>query len=186
MPDVERFVDLADGRILFLPKGRGGRAYVVPDDETRVRLIRRYRLIDRTTKLAMSIGLFAALMFRLWAVAAFLVGLGIMLPKWADRVAVESLPEARDPLALQAAAHDSPPKVGTILAEMAFGLSWFVFSMLRFQWNGEMNVDILLSAMASVAVIATAFRAWRDESADDLMWTGHVEPRNSPNEPKYF
>jgi hypothetical protein len=184
----KRFIDLSDGRILYVPRGRGP-VYIVPDQETRKRFERRFNVVDRVTNFALGAGLFLAVMFRLWTVVPPLIVLGVLLPRWVDRVVVESLPEARDPDALRAAERHrpSPASLGQRLGGLAGGAGLLGFGLYRWTNHGGLSDFTAIGALAvGIVVLVTSLSGWGDEHSDEYLTAVHAPPDNVPNEPKYF
>ena len=186
--NVERFIDLADGRTLFLPHGRGGPVYLVPDDETRVRLIRRFKVVDRIAGLAFGTGAIMVAVLRAWEVMPLLMLLALLLPKWMERAAVESLPEAHDPDALEAARRGQPEtsSIAMYLGALAAGAGLGVYGYLRFNARGAYDNLAILALLGAVWLLVTTLQSWGDERSDEYLTAVHAPPDNTPNEPKYF
>jgi hypothetical protein len=186
--EATRFVELWDGRILYLPPGRGP-VYLVPDHDTRDRLERRFKIVDRVTGLALGVGVLLAAMARLWTLVALLVLLGVLLPRWMDRVVVESLPEAHDPDALRAAERHRPSATspGQRLLGLAGGTGLLGYGLYRWANHGGVADFTAIGALAvGIVVLVTSFSGWGDERSDEYLTAIHAPPDNTPNEPKYY
>jgi hypothetical protein len=187
-PNIERFIDLADDRTLFLPHGRGGPVYLVPDDETRIRLIRRFKVVDRIAGFAFGTGAIMVAVLRAWEVMPLLMLTALLLPKWMERAAVESLPEAHDPDALEAArrGRPEPSSIGAHLGALAVGAGLGVYGYFRFHDGGPYDHLAILAVLGAVWLLVTTLQSWGDERPDDYQAAVHAPPDNRPNEPKYF
>jgi hypothetical protein len=183
-----RFVVLWDGRILYLPPGRGP-VYLVPDLETRERLERRFKVVDRVTGVALGAGVLLAAMPRLWSLVALLIVLAVLLPRWTARVVVESLPEAHDPDALRAAERHRPSaaSLSRRLLGLVAGAALLGFGLYRLADHDGLSALNTISALAAgLVVMVTSLSGWGDERSDEYLTAIHAPPDNTPNEPKYY
>lgn len=187
-PDGTRFIELRDGRILYLAAGRGP-VYLVPDIETRERLERRFRVVDRVTGFALGAGMLLAAMARLWTLVPLLMLLGVVLPRWMNRLVVESLPEAHDPDARRAAERHrpSPSSPGQRLFGLAGGAGLLGYGLYRWTTQGALTELDIIGAMAiGILLLVDSLSGWSDERSDEYLTAVHAPPENTPTKPKYF
>jgi hypothetical protein len=183
-PGVERFVYLNDGRKLFLPRGPGGPVYLVPDLETHLRLERRYDLVDRVVKFALGVGLLAASLVRFWMLVPVLILVGLVLPRWADRGAVESLPEVHDHDALRAARrrHEPSGRWGR-LGGVAAGIGVLTFATYLGRTSGGLTGEVAALYAAGLVMLVTALSSLGESRPDELS-RGYIDPPHGPIVPK--
>jgi hypothetical protein len=186
--ETTRFVQLWDGRTMYLPPGRGP-VYLVPDVETRDRMERRFRIVDRIAGFSIGGGVLLATMARLWTLVPLLFVLGTLLPRWMDRAVVESLPEAHDPDALRAAERHRPSATspGQRLLGLVAGTGLLGYGLYRWANHGGLSDFTAIGTLVvGMIVLVSSLSGWGDERADESLTVVHAPPDNTPNEPKYF
>ena len=184
-PEVQRFVELPDGRVLFLPRGGGGPVYVLPDGFARVRLERRYKVIDRVAGLAAGLGVFVLSHLKMWTAIPLLLGFAVLLPRWVSRTLVESLPEAHDAAVLRAsrAAVAPRPTSGSIPAVVT-GIAFVTWGVYVIQHAGELTAHGVATIALGVSILIVDALGSGNQDAMDHSYAGK-EPENRAIEPRW-
>jgi hypothetical protein len=185
----KRFVVLGDGRTLYVPLGRRGPVYLVPDEETRQRLEWRFKVADRIAAVALGGGTLLAMLARAWLLVPVLIALGALLPRWMDRVVAESLPEAHDPDARLAAERHQPGATSLVQRLVGLGGAAALMGYGLYRWTnygGLSDFRALGALFLGVVVLLTSLSDWGDERADEYLACADVPPDSTPIEPKYF
>jgi hypothetical protein len=145
---ADRFVELGDGRTLFLPRGRGGPAYLVPDESTRLRLWRISSWAYRGGQLIAILLTVGAFRLGHIEVALGILGLALAGGWFIQQAAVGGLQPASDPAAIAATA---PPleqpsafaaTMGVVVGAGLVGAAVWVFAAYRDRMEIVMGVGL--------------------------------------------
>jgi hypothetical protein len=188
-PAPDRFVTLPDGRVLYLSRTPGAAVYLVPDEVTRARLARRFKVVDLIALSALGTGLLAAVGAGAWSFVPLILFVGVLLPRWMEGVAVESLPEAHDPDAIAAAARHAPGPIAlpARLGALAFGVAMIGFALYARNVIEDIPGTVLWGALFfGLLTLFTMLEGWGDERPDEYAGARRLPPDDSPIEPRYF
>ncbi|HVL68660.1 MAG TPA: hypothetical protein VM364_15465 [Vicinamibacterales bacterium] len=177
-----RVVELADGRILFLPRGRGGPAYEVPDHAAGFALERRVRRVERASVYAAAAVVAGA--YYLHGLLLALLGPVLLLPWIVARHAVERLREANDPVArAEVTAVDGEPP-GLSRVAVGLGALMAVAWALPLAKQGPHDiVGIAFGAMAVLAAVNEIVR-YRRARRERELYHRTTAPENRPVVPR--
>jgi hypothetical protein len=179
-----RVVDLADGRVLFLPRGRGGPAYVVRDDSQGYVLERRLEWAERIAAYAAIAVLAAAGVLERWILLGLIVPL-LAIPRMVESVLTAKLRPATDSKALSEVEAPDPGAVGwggLLLLAISAGW-WYYLWQFSDPDSKRRSFDLLMGSFWLAATAVQLFRQHRT-AQERRITTISGDPDNTPIVPR--
>ena len=182
-PEEQRVVELADGRVLLLPRGRGGPAYEVTDHLAGWRFEQRLTWVERAAGAGLIVLLGAAAVLEDWRPIILLLPLGAA-KLLADRVILSGLREATDLSARSEA--NRVEEVSALAVAAVVGMSLLSVFFLWVRGGGRSSLDVIETAIVILAggfAVARVVRQ-RRASAERKRYDSPSPPENRPVVPR--
>lgn len=149
-----RIVDLADGRSVFFPGGRDGRAYHVQTRAQAEALERQLEWVRHGSNVAALVVIAAFYWFRDWRLLVCLAP-AILGPFVAQRIVARGLPEVTDPVTLRNVGAQAPANVSwssIVVFSAAIGV--------LFMFRDDLNSHTMLQVAVGVLILVVAVLHW--------------------------
>ena len=179
-----RVVDLADGRVVFLPRGRGGPAYVVRDYSQGYALEGRLEWGERIAAYGAMAVLAAAGILDRWILLGLVLPL-LAIPRIVESVLAAKLRPATDSKALSEVEAPDPGAVGWG-GLLLFGISagwWYYLWQFSDPDSSRRSVDLAIGGFWLVATAVQLFRQHRT-TQERRITTISGDPDNTPLVPR--
>jgi len=179
-----RVVDLADGRVLFLPRGRGGPAHVVRDYSEGYALERRLEWAERIAAYGAMAVLAAAGVLDRWILLVLILPL-LAIPRIVESVLAAKLRPATDSKALLEVEAPDPGAVGWggfLLFSISAGW-WYYLWQFSDPDSKRRSFDLVMGALWLAVTALQLFRQHR-MTQERRITTVSGDPDDTPLVPR--
>lgn len=182
--DGNRVLDLADGRVLFLPRGRGGPAYVVPDYVAGWTAEQRLEWAERIAWIGFTCVLLAATFFEQWTLLLVIVPL-LAAPRIVENIVVRHFVPATDSRAQsETEAADTGAPGWVALAVFLASVAWcYYLWTVGDRGSAKWRIDLVLVGLSAVFTGAQLFRQHRTAQERQITAVSR-DPENKPLNPR--